>query len=137
MKVFICLLLLSTFCSAQSVKPFRDANTIVIQTSLSNAEALDTVCKTLVRYGYALEFINKDYYQIKTGFRSTEGGGVFLLVINADAGRIRIKPQLRGEHNIWYDWEYRSSILYYGEQSVLETVLEHFGGLGDVLYERN
>jgi hypothetical protein len=137
MKALICLLLLSTLCSAQSPKPFRDANTIVIQTSLNNAEALDTVCKRLVRYGYALEFINKDYYQIKTGFRNADDGALFLLVINADAGQIRIKPQLRGEHNAWYDWEYRNNILYYGEQSVHETVLKHFAGLGNVLYERN
>src|SRR5687767_553488 len=63
MKTLLLFLLISGMAFGQSNEPFKHANTIIVKTALSDEDAFDTLCKNLVRHGYALENINKDYHQ--------------------------------------------------------------------------
>jgi hypothetical protein len=136
MKMLFCLLLVATLCRAQSTTPFKDANIFVIKTGLSDAEVFETMCKKLVGLGYPLEAVNKDYYQVKTGPKTSIHGGQYLLIINVDQGVIRIRPQVHAGHNHFYDWRHRKSNTA-ADDVVHETMLAHFRDLGEIQYDKD
>jgi hypothetical protein len=133
MKILALLLFSTTMAIAQSREPFKDANTIVFNTSLTDREAFEKTCRTLVDHGYALETINEDYYQVRTHIKATKNAGKYFLIVNVDNGRIFMRPMMKDEKTGVYNWSYRKGAVWF-EREVHDEIIQYFSALGEPMY---
>jgi hypothetical protein len=135
MKTLALILLTSTLATAQVRDPFKDANTIIFETQLSDSAAFAKICWALVDHGYPMKILNKDFYQVRTDIKITESGAKYFLIVNVDDGRIIVQPVLKDEKLGYYYWEYRRSPLSF-DNDVYREIMKYFSGLGTVMYAK-
>jgi hypothetical protein len=135
MKTLILIALTTVVAMGQADKPFKGSNTIVFKTGLTNDEAFDAVCKRLVSHAYSIETLTKEFYQVRTGIKPVENVTNYLLIVNVEDGRIRIRPLIKDEKLGIYEWTYKGSWMY-AEYDVHKQILKHFSDLGDLVYEK-
>lgn len=127
--------------------PFKDANTIIIKTGLSNADALYKFGKHLTQSGFNLERYDDLFFTLATEPKNTSKfNWDFIINTNiADTGIIIIRVKWQVKSSImagtdatgYFDWEYMRGKNNAGGRVYMDfsPMLYSFGDY-EILYER-
>lgn len=94
MKNFLILLLLIPFLSFAQSKPFKGANTLIVQTE--STELFTEIGKQLIQDGWEIAESNSDFQTISTGWREV-GWIKQRMIISVLDGGIQIQGRLINE----------------------------------------
>ncbi len=122
MKYLIFFFLLFNFLilDAQTKdQPFKNANTILIETLLSGKDAFVSWGKHLGQNGFSIDKSDANFFTLTTGTKDTErfGDEYYLICAVSDSGTIKIKIKWRKppfeiinfKGTEYFDWEYSPS----------------------------
>jgi hypothetical protein len=129
---------LSLKLSGQAIQPPKGANTFVYNTEMPKDSAYQKLGEALVQGGYSIDVNNKEFGQMKTGWKATEYYNFkyqLTATVGAD-GKVRIKAVIDygppvGES----EWTYTKSKIT-KDYKLYEDVINKLAALGTVSLEK-